>query len=275
MRGTSDCLPIPTAPLAAGQTWQVDFDQEFNGTDYDHTKLTPCFDWNYGDCTSTFNNGREHYLPSQVQVSGGAAHLIAAPLNPPYGTNQCNNAPCTYKSGLLSTARPRADNGSAYLYTYKYGYLEASLKLPSTQGFFTAFWTLPADPSYNYPWEEDILEALGNDMHTMHMTHNINNRADYYSPNSSATNGACPDIDYSGAFHRFGLDWEPDHIAFYIDGIKCGQYNNAAQIPNVQMQIILNVMVDNNWERSIGKGLLDPTLTRQLDVDYIRVFQRH
>jgi len=40
------------------------------------------------------------------------------------------------------------------------------------------------------------------------------------------------------------------------------------------MQIILDVMVDNTWQRSWNKGLLDSTLTRQLDVDYIRVFQQ-
>ena len=40
------------------------------------------------------------------------------------------------------------------------------------------------------------------------------------------------------------------------------------------MQIILDVMVDNTWQRSWNKGLLDSTLTRQLEVDYIRVFQQ-
>ncbi len=40
------------------------------------------------------------------------------------------------------------------------------------------------------------------------------------------------------------------------------------------MQIILDVMVDNSWQRAWNVGLLDSTLTRQLDVDYIRVFQQ-
>jgi hypothetical protein len=61
----------PPAPVSSGHQWQLKFAEEFNGTDYDHSKLTPCFDWNYGDCTSTFNHGYEHYLPSQVAVSTG------------------------------------------------------------------------------------------------------------------------------------------------------------------------------------------------------------
>jgi hypothetical protein len=40
------------------------------------------------------------------------------------------------------------------------------------------------------------------------------------------------------------------------------------------MQIILDLMADNRWQRAWNKGLLDPTLVRHLEVDYIRVFQQ-
>ncbi len=40
------------------------------------------------------------------------------------------------------------------------------------------------------------------------------------------------------------------------------------------MQIILDVMVDNTWQRSWNVGLLDSTLVRDLAVDYLRVFQQ-
>src|SRR5688572_22563160 len=46
-----NCYPAPPAPVAAGKQWKMVFGEEFNGTDYDHNKLTPCFDWNYGACT--------------------------------------------------------------------------------------------------------------------------------------------------------------------------------------------------------------------------------
>ena len=52
-----------------------------------------------------------------------------------------------------------------------------------------------------------------------------------YTPNSgTGNNGACPVIDYSTDFHRIGVDWEKDHVAFYLDGKMCGQYTNAANI---------------------------------------------
>ena len=270
-----DCSPwLP--PAAAGHTWQLSFSEEFEGSGYDATKLTPCFDWNYGGCTGSFNQGREYYAASQIRVSGGAAHLVAEPTSPPIASGACQNGSCTYLSGLLSTARPRADNGFDYLYKFTYGYVEARLKLIGTQGFFTAFWMLPADSTYAYRTEIDILEHLGHDPTTMFMTYHYNDRSTSFAVNSGVgNNGACPVQDYTTDFHRFAIDWQADYVAWYIDGIKCAQFDgNASTIENGPMQIILDVMVDNTWQRSWNKGLLDSTLTRQLDLDYIRVFQQ-
>jgi beta-glucanase (GH16 family) len=227
-----------------------------------------------------FNNGREHYMPSQVVVSDGTAKLIAAPLNPPFANSACHGGQpdagqCTYKAGLLSTARAQATDQN-YLYTFKYGYVESRFKFPATQGFFTAFWMLPADPSFDYQYEIDILEMLGDDPTTMYMTYAYNGRNSQYPVNNSkGNNGACAVKDYSKEFVRMGMDWEPDHVAWYIDGHKCGEFDGTgAQIANTPMQLILHMMVDNDWERRWNVGLTDPTLTRQLEVDYIRVYQQ-
>ncbi len=270
-----NCFSAPPFAAGAGKSWRVSFSEEFNGSDYDHNKLTPCFDWNYGSCTNSFNQGRERYLESQNQVSNGTVKMIAAPLSPPYANNACLNGLCTYQSGLLSTARPNANNGSGYLYAFTYGYVEARLKFPATQGFFTAFWMLPADPTYNYRTEIDILEQLGHDPNSMWMNYSYNDRADSYTPNAGVgNNGACPVKNYSQDFVRVGVDWEPNRIAFYIDGTKCGEFTNAAEIENGPMQLIMDLMVDHRWQRDWGYPLLDATLTRQLEVDYIRVYQQ-
>ena len=79
-RHASQLFPGATCTRGSGKQWRVAYSEEFNGTALDTTKLTPCFDWNYGACTASFNTGKEHYLPSQVQViqrhrqaRGGAA----------------------------------------------------------------------------------------------------------------------------------------------------------------------------------------------------------
>lgn len=269
-----NCFTAPPLAAAAGKKWQVSFTEEFSGSSYSTSKLTPCFDWNYGACTATFNQGRERYLPSQVTVSGGTAKLVAEPLSPPYSSSACQNGQCTYKAGLLSTARANA-NDAEYLYKFTYGYVESRFKFPATQGFFTAFWMLPADPSFNYRSEIDILELLGDDPTTMFMTYHYNNRSTSHNVNSGKfNNGACQVKNYAQDFVRMGLNWQSDRIAWYINGVKCGEFTNAAQIENGPMQLILHMMVDNSWQRSWNVGLQDPTLVRQLEVDYIRVYQQ-
>ena len=305
------CATAPPVAAASGKHWDVTFSEEFNSSSYDTAKLTPCFDWNSGDCTGSFNQGYEYYEPSAISVSGGLGHLNATPLLSPQDPNGCGitqtnicadnaclNGVCKYKSGLLSTARKRqTDPITAYLYKFTYGYIEASFKVPSTQGFFIAWWMLPADPTFNYTYtptgtavsgnasppssfryEIDILEALGSDPTDMEMHyHYANGSNDHYSPNEvgPGINGTCATLDYSKGQHRFGVDWEPTYIAFYIDGVKCGQHNatSNAPVPNVPMQLIMDQMVNNNWQRSIGKGLLDTTLSNDVPVDYMRVYQ--
>jgi len=268
------CPGLPPLAAPAGKRWKLSFSEEFSGSSYDRSKLTPCFDWNTGACTSTFNNGREHYQPSQVVVSNGTAKLIAAPLSPPFASSACQGGSCTYKAGLLSTARARASDGSRYLYSFTYGYVESRFKFPATQGFFTAFWMLPTDPTYSYRSEIDILELLGDDPSTMFMTYHYNDRSQSFAVNRGKfNNGACPVENYSTGFVRMGVDWQADHIAWYIDGKKCAQFTDAAHIESGPMQLILHMMVDNDWQRRWNVGLQDPTLVRQLEVDYIRVYQ--
>ena len=271
-----NCFPAPPAPVASGKQWTVTYSEEFNGTALDLTKLTPCFDWNFGACTNSFNTGKERYLPSQVQVSNGTAKLVAEPLVPPYANRACYQGQCTYKAGLVSTARPRADNGSPYLFPFTYGYIESRMKFPGTPGFFTAFWMLPTNPSFSYNTEIDIVEILGGHPDTIFMTYHYNGRSTSFTPNNGLhNNGACQTKDYSADFVRFGMDWQPTHIAWYIDGVKCGQFNgNASTIESGPMQLILHMMIDNQWERDWGSVLSSQTLVRQLEVDYIRIYQQ-
>jgi hypothetical protein len=114
---------------------------------------------------------------------------------------------------------------------------------------------LPADPSYNYRTEIDILELLGDDPSTMFMTYNYANREQSYAVNKGKfNNGACPVKNYSADFVRMGVDWQPDHIAWFIDGKECARFTNAAEIENGPMQLILHMMVDNDWQRRWNVG---------------------
>lgn len=273
--GSVDC-PAPPAPTLSGKQWKVIFNDDFNGTSLDTSKWTPCFDWNYGDCTGTFNQGRERYYPSQVRLSSGTAKLVAEPMSPSVSNSGCYQSTCNYKAGLISTARPRADNGSNYLFPFTYGYVEGRMKYPAVSGMFTAFWMLPASTDFTYDTEIDIVEILGGMPKNIFMTYHYSDRGQSYTPNNGdASNGVCALKDYSKDWVRFGLDWEPTYIAWYIDGVKCGQFNgNTSTIENGPMQLILHMMVDNNWERSFGMTLPNLQTSATLEVDYVRIYQQ-
>ncbi|WP_185981870.1 family 16 glycosylhydrolase [Skermania sp. ID1734] len=272
-RGTAAQSQSTTPP--PGNSWSLAYDAEFHGTALDPAKLTPCFDWNNGDCTSSFNNGREHYLPSQVQISDGVAHLVAEPLNPPRHDAACFQDVCTYKSGLLSTARPSP--AQPYLFTFKYGYVEARMKLPTTRGMFTAFWMVPANKDYKYDYEIDAVENISGIPNIIYQNYAYAGRQKYYKVNDPILNtrGKCADKNYANDFHNYGMDWEPGYVAFYIDGDECGRFTSTVpgQIADQPMQIIIDLMVDTIWQRNIGYTLTDPTATDHLDVAYLKVWQ--
>jgi beta-glucanase (GH16 family) len=149
------------------------------------------------------------------------------------------------------------------------------MKFPAVPGLFTAFWMVPTDPTFKYRSEIDIVEILGGDPENLYMTYAFDNRSQLHKVNEGPNNnGACPVRDYSRDWVRFGLDWQPDHLAWYIDGVKCGEFTDAASIENGPMQIILDLMVDTNWERDVNSVLPNQSLVGQLDVDYIRIYQQ-
>ncbi len=257
-----------------GKKWQNTFDASFTDNELDKKLMTPCFDWNYGGCTKTFNNGREYYDPKQVTFSAGVAQLNAQPADK--AKAGCGSqGSCTYKSGLLATSRPSALGTADYLYKFTYGYAEARMKLPAEQGIFSAFWMLPATPTFKYMSEIDVLETLGGiNKQTVYQTYHFDKHTKSWNTNKSNRNGLCPMIDYTTAYHRYGVDWQPDHITYYIDGKACGSYTDVSQITSEPMQLILNVMVDNDWQRSVKGGVPAGTQpTGTLNVDYVRVWQ--
>ena len=265
----STCYPAPPVAASGGRKWQLAYQDEFDGSTLNTAKLTPCPDWG---CSGSFNTGRERYAASQVKVSGGTAKIIAAPAGTPQANTGCYQGTCDYLAGLVSTARPRPDGGSEYLYAFTYGYAEARLKVPASRGIFTAFWMLPASTSYTYNEEIDILEMLGGDTDTAFMTYHYGGRAQSYAVNrGDNNNGACAVKEYSSDFSTFGVDWQPGYIAWYIDGVKCGQYTGTTSTS--KMYLILNLMVDNQWERDWGLTTQNNP-TDQLEVDYIRVYQQ-
>jgi beta-glucanase (GH16 family) len=270
--------PPPAVPIPKGSdSWKLILDEGFDGAAFDSSIWNPYADWSGN---GSFNNGREKYHPSQVGLSGGICNLVAEPEP---GATAFEGS---YRSGELLSARANTQAATPYKFSFQYGYVEARVKIVNVPGFFGAFWLLPAKKNFTYEWEIDILEVLGHDHRTMFQTYHYSpglpadvDRNASWTPNrGTGSNGSAPVLDYSQGYHTFGVDWQADHLAFYIDGIRSGAFpspgTDNANIPRAPGYILIQQMVENNWIRSTEQLLPDPSASVDtFHIDYVRVWQ--
>jgi beta-glucanase (GH16 family) len=77
--------------------------------------------------------------------------------------------------------------------------------------------------------------------------------------------------DFSASFHRYAVDWRPDAIIWYVDGIERWRYKDAAHIPNIPMYLLVNLAVGG-----IGPGAPEASTVfpSYYEIDYVKVWRR-
>jgi len=201
-----------------------------------------------------------------------------------YYTSTENNA--MVENGVLTiTAREESFGGRDYTsarittqskFDFKYGKIEARIKLPYGQGIWPAFWMLGANiGSVGWPscGEIDIMELVGgsggNDK-TSHTTIHWDNNGDHaqYGESYTLSSGI-----FADDFHIFAVEWDSQEIRGYVDGNKFYTINitpdGLSEFKN-NFFIILNVAVGGNWP---GSPDASTTFPQTMQVDWIRVYQ--
>lgn len=200
-----------------------------------------------------------------------------------YYTNSQNNV--VVDDGLLTiTAREEAAGGRDYTsarittqnkFTFKYGRIEARIKLPFGQGLWPAFWMLGSNiSSVGWPacGEIDIMEMVGgpgND-NTTHATLHWDNDGSHAQYGQSYT---LPSGILADDFHVFSVEWNTQEIKGFIDDIQYYSVDiTPAQLSEFHNNffIILNVAVGGNWPGSPDETT---TFPQTMEIDYVRVFQ--
>lgn len=114
---------------------------------------------------------------------------------------------------------------------YSYGYYETSMQAIKNPGVVSSFFTYTG-PSDNNPWDEIDIEVLGKDTTKVqfnYYTNGVGNHEYMYDLGFDASEG----------FHRFGFDWQADHITWYVDGEPV--YTATDNIPSTPGKIMMNV----------------------------------
>jgi len=171
---------------------------------------------------------------------------------------------CEFESSRLQTKNK---------ISFKYGRLEARIKVPVGDGTWPAFWLLGTDISTN-AWpncgEIDIMETKGSEPYTVHGT--------AHGPGYSGGDGIVATKTLSSrigaGYHVYALDWTYNKMVWSVDGkvyhtvtpSVVGANNNY--VFNKQMFMIMNVAA-GGW----FAGQVDPDLnSARMSIDYIRYY---
>ena len=215
------------------------------------------------------NNELQSYVDSPENIYLEDGKLVLKPV-------ETKNADGTvsYTSGRVNTQNK---------HDFKYGIFEARAKVPAGQGFLPAFWMMPTNENLYGQWprcgEIDIMEVLGNDTTRSYGTLHYGNPHNQSQAGCTLTEG-----NFSDEYHTFAVEWEPDRISWYVDGVMIHTENDWYSATEGQGEItypapfdqpfyiILNLAVGGNWPGS-------PDETTDIAgsafyVDYVRVYQK-
>ncbi len=168
---------------------------------------------------------------------------------------------------------------TANKHDFRFGKIEARIKLPSSRGVWPAFWMLPSESIYG-PWplsgEIDIVESV-NDAQQVHGTIHYGTPAHVYRGAAFPAKKGDPHVDFSNDFHVYTVLWEPDSIRWLIDGQEYGcqtEWSSAVEpFPapfDQKFHLILNLAVGGYWP---GPPDTTSVFPQELVVDWVRVYQ--
>lgn len=234
--------PSPTIPsVAAGM--RLVFNQTFDGP-LNTSVWDTCYPWEpSAGCTNFSNQEVEWYVPSQVQVTGGALHLVGQ-LEPTEGTTS-TGAPEQYpcRSGMI-TSYPG--------FQFEYGYVSIVAQVPMGPGNWSGLWM--AASNFQWPPEIDILEAWGPPISVAGVFFHpaVGSQELIHLP--AAEMDSLPT-----AWHTFSLLWTPQELIWYFDGVPV--MTITADVPHQMMYLLADLA---NFDAN--GGCTGQLLVRSIDV---------
>jgi len=257
------------APDPGPSGWSLVWSDEFD--DPAGSPPNPA-NWSYelSDVNPGGNNGwgneeLQYYTddPDNVATDGSGNLVITIDQADP--SLECYYGPCEYESGRLI---------SQHKAEFAYGRIESRILVPDGgDGLWPAFWSLGTDIARN-PWpgagEIDFMEYVSR------LPNEIFGTIHGPGYNGGGSFGGIYDFGSPVAdqYHTFTVEWEPNLITWYVDGI---QYHQAApaDVPGPWVFekpffLLLNLAIGGNFG-----GSIDPALTLPQDyiIDYVRVYQ--
>jgi beta-glucanase (GH16 family) len=257
-------FPRFTPNVSDPTVWSLVWSDEFNGPNgsgVDTAKWVP------ETGGSGWGNNELEYYTNRLQnadIENGSLAIKA--LNETY--TGPDNVTRNYTSARLKTQTK---------FSLSYGRIEARLQVTYGQGMWPAFWMLGTNiDQVGWPTcgEMDIMENIGREPSIVHGT--------IHGPGYSGGNGLEASYSLSNGrhfaddFHTFAIEWEPNVVRFYVDGLLY-KTRTPADLPNGShwvfdhpFFILLNVAVGGFWPGVPDASTIFP---QTMLVDYVRVYR--
>jgi beta-glucanase (GH16 family) len=237
-------------------TGRLVFDEEFDGSRLDRRRWSTCYWWGRRGCTIGTDGEREWYQPHQVVVSRGTARLIATRRR----IRGADGRTYPFVSGMISTGPPPGRRAPKF--AFRYGWVQARIRVPSGRGLWPTFWLLPADRS-DLP-EIDVMEMLGQTADQVHL------HLHFARARQESVVGVVRRVPPApGRWHVYGIDWAPGRLTWTLDGRRVFQVSGSA-VPRVRMYLLADLAVGGQYPGPPDRATHFPAT---LQIDWIRVWR--
>ena len=248
--------------ISPGDTLNLVWSDEFDGTQLDpEVWFFESGDGSQYGIPGWGNNELEWYLPDSAELSNGLLIITAR-------SEQQGGA--DYTSARINT-RDR--------FAFRYGRIEARIRLPGGQGLWPALWLLPQDDTYG-SWaasgEIDVMEAVNPAASGGNAVYGTLHYGGEWPANDSSGSQYQVSTNVTTEFHDYALEWDETEMRWYVDGVLFAMQNSwntsSAAFPapfDQPFYILLNVAVGGNFPGPPNASTVFPAT---MEVDYVRVY---
>jgi beta-glucanase (GH16 family) len=224
--------------------WKMIWNCEFD-------KASDLKKWRVESKWDNANNELQNYKPKACSIRDGFLYLEASKEDTTEG-----GVTRHYTSGKVDTNRK---------FSTLYGRFDCRFKVPKGQGYWPAFWMLPA--SGTWPPEIDWMEILGHRPQIIEVTNHYgvhsNGKHPWHGPKRYEIHP-----DFSEEFHTLSGIWNEREITCYIDGKRISHSQEG--VPHEKMYLILNLAVGGDLPGPPDDSTPFPA---NFIVDYVRVYK--
>ncbi len=204
------------------------------------------------------------YRAANATISNGTLQIQTQ-----YQTSTQGNRVYQYTSAKLFSKMP-----TGALQTFRYGRIEARMKLPSAQGVWPAFWMLANPNNWPSTGEIDIMEAKHRNPRSVAGTiHYDANGWRYTGQQSPGT------VDLSAGFHTYAVEWSPGEIKWFVDANNYFTATPQSTVNNVwpfdagNFYLMLNAAVGGpNTNFTGNQNPVPGDFPTTTEIDYVRVY---